>query len=226
MTQPTTANPVDVDYKPMPSWLAITIIVMCVVASGALLWWWFGSERRPILVDLPNASRPVRTVPDDNWNNDARSLGGGNWAIRSGEARMFVNRRDDKNNVRFVYGNDLVTGEDRAMIRVAALARRDDGAKQLALTQEQKATLTKLPRLGATTMTTNKDDIANAQTAWGAFESAPDDKKDEAKKTLLALVKEIGDQRSDESKAALAAQVAAVKAALTPEQIEKAKKVQ
>ena len=235
MTQPTLTPTSDGPaYKPMPAWLAIGIIAACVAASVGLLWWWFSDTRRPILVDLPSTPSQAQVrraqVIDDNWTDDVRSLGGGNWAVRAGDNRLNISTRtDEKTNetrkrFNLTYRQPLVDGDDRALLRVPSLANREEAAKELGLTDDQRAAIRKLPRMGATAMRASKEDVAKVEQAWAAFDAAADDAKDPAEQAVLAALREVGDRSVDPSRQQLAEQVTKVREILTPEQIEAARK--
>ncbi|HLL90298.1 MAG TPA: hypothetical protein VK324_13445 [Tepidisphaeraceae bacterium] len=222
--------------RDMPAWLAVAVVLLCVGGGAYLLYWYFNAPPRSIAIPMTEPAQPrafdgrrggnrtVAPVVDDNWTDDIRALGAGNWNVRAGDAGLWVGKRQVSGaatlNLRPYYRNPLLTGADAKLASVPTQAqRRPEALANLALTPEQVQKLSAIRPVRG--MKVDPADDAKLKELWAAYDAADDAAKPGHKAAVLAALKEVGTKSLEPTKQALTEQVAAVKAVLTPEQVAK-----
>ncbi len=233
--------------RDIPLWLTALVILLCIGGGAWLVKWYMQATPRQV-VEIPEDKNPApvrgtgfRGFPQagNNGGNNPRTVRGnfaGNkdinvngvqsWSntsyrIKSGDTIMNVNYVGDKFDFSPRYLNvQTVDVAEMIMMRLGIMSNagwRD----YLSVTDEQLAKLRAVPLPRSETL--EPADKAQLSELWTAYHGASADAKAAAEKKLLVAVAEVGKKSRLAAVAFDENRAQQVRAALTPEQIEKYK---
>jgi hypothetical protein len=219
-TTPTVRQPGD-----LPTWFTVLIVLLCVGGGGGLVWWYFTTP--PKVVTVAITAPPQRTGQQQGrgpqqrqeapeWNNDVRPVTSG-YNGRAGNVRLVARKLPDGQfELTVRYRTPLIPRPQLMLTRVPAFADSPAQSAQLKLTPEQIAALKQVPRQQGMLM--SAEDTQQLRAAFDTFEKAPPDQRTAPKQKLLELLGALDAKNLEPTKAALIANVAAIRAILTAEQ--------
>ena len=217
------------EYRPMPLWISIPLILICLSGGVWLVRWYSGMtvpDRQTIL--LPDSTGR----PRNQWGGPPRprepvrqiDAARGSWMISSDQANMQIDAPGGKDPViRVLAYSRAGLGEDlRPFVMARRIARDNATAAFLSVTPQQVDQLRPLAgvmAMGGAVMLVSDADRAKLLTLWQQFESATD--KAGAQQALLAGLNEVAGSSLPATRAKLSATGDKIKSILTPEQISK-----
>jgi hypothetical protein len=229
--------------RDIPVWFTGLVLLLCIGGGGWLITWYMRDTSHQV-VDIPEdktapanfngkAWRPFATV---NGNNGGNNQGGGqklprfnanadgiqqsgrqSYQARMGETIMNINAR--ANGFDFIPRYQITQTPEQTELAGMRLAILTDATwrENLKITDEQ---LKKLRNAAAQTLQLAPADRTRLADLWKAYHDGPAAGKAAAEKNFLAAVVEIGKKNGEPFKQQEAKRIEAIKAALTPEQIE------
>jgi Spy/CpxP family protein refolding chaperone len=231
--------------RDIPVWFTGLVLLLCIGGGGWLITWYMRDTSHQV-VDIPEDKtapanfngkgwRPFATGNGNNGGNNGGNQGGQklprfnanadgiqqssrqSYQARVGETIMNINAR--ANGFDFIprYQNSQTPEQlELAGMRLAILTDAT-WRENLKITDEQ---LKKLRNAAAQTMQLDPADRRRLTDLWKAYLDGPAAGKAAAEKNFLAAVVEIGKKNGEPFKQQEAKRIEAIKAALTPEQIE------
>jgi Spy/CpxP family protein refolding chaperone len=231
-----TGTPGESTRRPVPAWVGMALVAVCVLAGAAFIWW---VVRDPLTGGsdfIPDANGPVaaargpranfRPPPSpDSVRKVADTPNGESYLAQVGGAMMdVVAGKDGKNRYNLRYApKNLLTPEQRDLMVMRFRVMNDEAtATHIGLTDDQKQQLQKI--------TTNYPmDIAAADkdgliALFDTYHKATDDKaKAAAEKNLLAALKTAGDKNLNASKKKATDRITQITTILSADQVQKFK---
>jgi hypothetical protein len=170
----TPTPPSDSSSNPMPTWLSIPIIVLCLLGGGWLIHWYLISD--PLSHDVKVFNEPMRNVTDNgkgnvfsSWLNGAgKKPGKGNglphvipldeqkdrWEVKTEVAELIAFNQNGALNVRALYNNSRAVLPKEVYETLSATNEliRDRHADALKLTTDQTRRLRTLSNVNDMTL--------------------------------------------------------------------------
>jgi hypothetical protein len=224
----TTAQP-DTESAPLPIWMSIPLILLCLFAGGWILHWYVMSD--PISHDVkllgdPPAVRQWGGPGGRNFNQPqqprrfVRDRGNNRWEVRTEQARVEVSVNNGKSNVAVLtYANNFgFVPEDVRTTIIAARAIISDKDRINALKLSQDAVNKLTPLTKQITMNASDADRKEIAALVLAYVQTPEAQRAAQDAKLYQALDEIA-QRSQTATRELATQRAAqINTIITPEQ--------
>ncbi|MDB5320731.1 MAG: hypothetical protein JWN40_2362 [Phycisphaerales bacterium] len=228
--------------RDIPIWLTGLVLLLCIGGGGWLIMWYMRDNPNRV-VEIPEDKNTVNFAGAGRgaWKNQAAGVGlaGGpraarinldadgiqpsgrsSFRVKVGNTVMLVNS-SGSNRYDFIpqYLNARTPEEAELTVMRMSLLGDPNWREHLKVTEEQLAQLrNKVP--APQTMKLELDDRNRLATLWKTYQDGSAAVKVEAEKKFLAAVDEIGKKNTPAFKQYEAARAAAIKAALTPEQIK------
>jgi hypothetical protein len=213
--------------RPLPSWLSIPIILLCLGGGGWIIHWYVMTDS---LTDESHLLGDVPAMPAQQQQGGRRGGGfGGNWvrempngryAIRGSIATAVASLGDGKHNVRLNYnnyqgdfpGNDIKTVDAARLIVESRDKARITAMK---LTESQIQQLHGLAQMPEAVITTPQREAI--LTAFQNYRAAKGDKRQEATDKLRQLVDETATQAMPATKPQIAERAKKIDLIITPD---------
>jgi len=228
------SNPQQVE-RPVPAWVGIAVVVVCLAAGGAFLWWYL---REPLpgqgevvsdpgrsyngsrAVVRPRAMRPSQN-PDADGVKTVNTGGKTIYNVRADQGKSLMDVDKSTSNYVFRYQRkDLLTSEQRDLAMLRFRVMQDQAvAEALKVTPEQMQKWQAIPR--AIQMELSDSDKQNLINLFNQCDSASGSSKASAEKSLVTALKETGDRSLDATKAKIKERADQITAILTADQIKK-----
>ena len=218
------------DRRRVPAWVGVALVVICFVAGAAFIWW---VVRDPLsggsdFVPDPNgatAMRPRATFRAPPNPESIRKTSDDNGGVYVAQAfgtvmNIEVNNGSPKYTFRYLK-KDLLPADIKDILLMKFRIMQDDAvAQHIGLTDDQHQKLA--------TISTNVTNLAPAAAdrdkliaQWQQYFTASDSAKTDAEKSLLASLKQVGDDNVAATRQKAQDRADQIKAILTPDQIKK-----
>ncbi len=224
--------------RDLPIWLSLLIILACLAGGGWFVRWYFDSAPISRTVSVPTAQPRDNDTPAERRERRApsvrrqspltaqspdgvASLGNRQWNAKSGDVLLSARGLGNETRITLSYLRGDVPDDQQRML---LLARRrlafDPGIREaLEITPEQIEKLRAVSGFSGIGLTDAETD--RVRDAWQAYLSARGDARDPAQANLLALLRELGAAKLDDTRQAIATRTERIRAILTPEQLER-----
>ena len=232
-TQPGSPQQVE---RPVPAWVGIAVVLVCLLAGGAFLWWYL---REPLpsagevisdpgrsansggRVVRPRQGRVVQANPDADGVKVSNTGGKTIYNVRADQGKSLMDVDKSASNYAFHYQRkDLLTPEQRDLAMLRFRVMQDQAvAEALKVTPEQLQKLQAIPR--AIQMEVSAGDKQNLINLFNQWDQASGSSKASAEKALVTALKEAGDRSLDATKAKIKERADQITAILSADQIKK-----
>jgi hypothetical protein len=210
--------------RPMPAWLSIPIILLCLGAGGWMIHWYMVTdalaEEPKILGDAPPPP-PAQARNRGGWNNlfgsNVRDQGNGRFAYRAAKANVSVDLTRRRANVfynSYDFAPEMVTVRNTRMLTEG---RDKQIITAMKLTEAQLNQLRGLS--GTPDIPITAQQRADLIAAFTAYQSAKGDQpREQAQEKIKQLVDEIADKSVAATHAEIISRANKINSIITPEQ--------
>lgn len=218
------------DQRRVPAWVGVALVILCFLAGIAFIWWVVdyplsggkdfvpdpngATAMRPRAFRNPTSPESISKTSDDN---------GGTYVARSFGTIMTIEENGGSPKYTFRYQKkDLLPADIKDVLLMKFRIMQDDAvAQHIGLTDAQKQKLSQIST-NVTSIAPPQADRDKLVAQWQAYYSATSDSaKSDAEHTLLATLKQVGDDNVTTTRQKAQDRADQIKAILTADQIKK-----
>jgi Spy/CpxP family protein refolding chaperone len=218
------------DRRRVPAWVGVALVVICFVAGAAFIWW---VVRDPLsggsdFIPDPNGStsmRPravFRAPPNPESIRKTSDDNGGVYVAQAFGTVMNIEENNGNPKYTFRYlKKDLLPADIKDVLLMKFRIMQDDAvAQHIGLTDDQKQKLGKIST-NVTNLAPPPADREKLVAQWQQYFAANDAGKSDAEKTLLATLKQVGDDNVASTRQKAEDRANEIKGILSADQIKK-----